>query len=56
MGEDFSDLRDNPTQYAGGVGFRYMMDPKSKLTIGADLAYGSEGITFYVHVGDFFAN
>jgi len=52
-GEDFSDLDDNSTQFAGGTGLRYIIDPESKLSIGADVAYGDDSISFYIQIGDF---
>jgi len=56
VAKDVGDLGSSQTQFAGGAGFRYMIDPKSGISIGADLAGGGDGIEFYVQVGDFFAN
>ena len=56
VAEDVGDLGSSPTQFAGGAGFRYMIDPESGISIGVDLAGGGDRIEFYVQVGDFFAN
>jgi len=56
VAEDVGDLSSSPTQFAGGAGFRYMIDPESGISIGADLAGAGDGIEFYVQVSDFFAN
>jgi hypothetical protein len=53
IAEDVDELGSSGTQWAGGVGFRYMIAPKSKLTIGADFAFGNDRFEFYVQVGDF---
>jgi hypothetical protein len=52
VGDDLSDLGSNSTEYAGGIGFRYMIAPASKISIGCDFAYGEDGFAFYVEVGD----
>ena len=52
VAENFSDIGSNPTRYAGGIGFRYMIAPEAKITLGTDFAYGNDGMTFYVQVGD----
>jgi hypothetical protein len=56
VAKDVGDLGSSSTQFAGGAGFRYMIDPKSGISIGADLAGGGDHIEFYVQIGDFFAN
>jgi hypothetical protein len=57
VGDDLSDLGNNSTEFAGGTGFRWMIDPKSKLTIGADFAVGgADSVVFYVQIGDFLSN
>jgi hypothetical protein len=54
VGDDLSDLGKNSTEFAGGTGFRYMIDSKSKLTIGADFAFGGfDSVVFYIEIGDF---
>lgn len=57
VGDDLSDLGNNSTEFAGGTGFRYMIDSKSKLNIGADFAFGgADSVVFYVQIGDFLSN
>jgi hypothetical protein len=56
VAEDISDLGGSPTEFAGGTGFRYMIAPKTKLTIGADLAFSNGRAEFYIQVGDFLSN
>ncbi len=56
VAEEIGHLGSSPTQFAGGAGFRYMIDPESGISIGVDLAGGGDGIEFYVQVSDFFAN
>jgi len=51
------DLGSAPTNWAGGVGFKYMLVEKQKLTIGIDLAYAEGGnVAVYFQVGDWLAN
>jgi hypothetical protein len=56
VAEDISDLGGSPTELAGGTGFRYMIAPKTKLTIGADLAFSNGRAEFYIQVGDYLSN
>jgi len=56
VAEDVSDLGSSPTEFAGGTGFRYMIAPKAKLTIGADLAFSNGRAEFYIQLGDFLSN
>ena len=56
VAEDVSDLGGSPTEFAGGTGFRYIIAPKTKLTIGADLAFSNGRAEFYIQLGDFLSN
>ena len=56
VAEDVSDLGGSPTEFAGGTGFRYMIAPKTKLTIGADLAFSNGRAEFYIQLGDYLSN
>lgn len=56
VAEEVGDLGSSTTQFAGGAGFRYMIDPESGVSIGVDLASAGDGIEFYVQISDFFAN
>jgi hypothetical protein len=55
-GWGIGDLGSSATQFAGGAGFRYMIDPESGVSIGVDLASAGDGIEFYVQISDFIAN
>jgi hypothetical protein len=57
IADSVSDLGNAPTNWAGGVGFKYMLVEKQKLTIGIDVAYAEGGeIAVYFQVGDWLAN
>lgn len=54
-GEHISDLGSSPNRYAGGVGFRFIVAEKQKLTVGVDLAVSPDDVTLYIQIGDFLA-
>ena len=56
IAQEFSQLDDSPTQYAGGVGARYIITKKRKLSVGLDVAFGDDEVILYVMVGDWLAN
>jgi outer membrane translocation and assembly module TamA len=57
IADNISDLGSAPTNPAGGMGLRYMLVEKQKLSIGIDVAY-AEGanVSVYFQVGDWLAN
>ena len=55
IAEKVSDLSDNSSHYAGGVGFRYMINRDQRLTIGIDITHADDETEFYIMVGDIMA-
>jgi hypothetical protein len=52
-----SDLGSVPTNFAGGLGLRFMLVEAQKLSIGLDVAYAEGGnVAVYFQVGDWLAN
>ncbi len=57
IADNISDLGSAPTNPAGGMGLRYMLVEKQKLSIGIDVAYAEGGnVAVYFQVGDWLAN
>jgi len=57
IADTIGDLGSAPTNPAGGIGLRYMLVEKQKLSIGLDVAYAEGGnVSVYFQVGDWLAN
>jgi len=57
IADTIGDLGSAPTHPAGGIGLRYMLVEKQKLSIGLDVAYAEGGnVSVYFQVGDWLAN
>lgn len=56
IADGLDELGSSPTQYAGGVGIRYMIAKDQKLNVGVDMTYGDDEVEFYVQIGDWLAN
>ncbi len=52
IADDVSDLGGEPTRWAGGMGVRYMLNEKQRLSLGVDVTYGNDDIGIYVQMGD----
>ena len=53
---NLGDLTSASEKWAGGGGFRYMIDEKRKLSVGVDAAYGDDETQIYIQIGDWLAN
>jgi len=52
IADDISNLGSEPTRWAGGVGCRYILNEKQRLSLGVDVSYGNDEIGIYVQMGD----
>jgi hypothetical protein len=52
IADDISDLGGQPTRWAGGMGLRYVLNEKQRLSLGVDVTYGNDEIGIYIQMGD----
>ncbi len=49
--DNLSDIDTGEGHWAGGSGFRYLLAREYDMRVGCDLAYGPDGVVFYVTIG-----
>ena len=54
VAQDFGDFELDENLYSGGVGVRFVVEPKNSVTLRIDYAIGEDEDAFYVSVGEAF--
>ena len=56
VSDDISNIGSETTRWAGGMGVRYVLNEKQKLSIGVDVTYGDDEFGVYIVMGDGLSN